>query len=604
MRTWQLVPGNIVSRWAKDVTPEDAWPEYPRPQMRRTDWINLNGLWKYGILSKEQGYTLALENEILVPYPLESALSGVKRALQPDERLWYRRTFIIPEAWHGKRILLHFGAVDWEAIVWVNGEEVGIHQGGYLPFTFDITTHLLEGENELVVAVWDPTDTSWQQHGKQVSKPKSIWYTAVSGIWQTVWLEPVPEIAIAGLKITPDVDAGAVRVKVEVSAPPGTFKVPDNSAAESVIGVLHITVHAAGEILTQVDSDSLEAAIEIPIPNPELWSPESPHLYDLTVEVGQDRVESYFGMRKFSIGKDSQGRTRLCLNNRPLFQFGLLDQGYWPDGLYTPPTDAAMRWDLEMVKSLGFNMLRKHVKVEPARYYYYCDKLGLIVWQDMVNGGEAVGDVTSFVAIIFGSRKRDRNYHYAGRGDVASRQDYRRELQEMVDHLYNFTCIGMWVPFNEGWGQFDANATAKWLKAYDPTRPVDHASGWFDQAGGDCKSLHVYFKKLPVINPEEKRAAVLSEFGGYSLKTNGHLWNPETEFGYKKFTSREALIEAYLELLGQELKPCMEAGLSAAIYTQTTDVEIEVNGYVTYDREIEKMDFERVRKAHLELWKI
>jgi beta-galactosidase/beta-glucuronidase len=592
MGTWQPAPGNIVTRWTKDVSPDNAWPEYPRPQMRRPDWLNLNGLWKYGIFSKEQEYSLSFDNEILVPYPIESALSGVKRALQPDERLWYQRLFTIPDGWHGKRVLLHFGAVDWEATIWVNGNMIGTHRGGYLPFWFDISPHLIDGENELVLAVWDPTDAYWQQHGKQVRKPKSIWYTAVSGIWQTVWLEPVPETAITALKITPNVDKGTVRVKVEVH---------HSSKTSGEHGRVRIRVHLAEVSLAQVEMDSSEEEIEITIPNPKLWSPKTPHLYDLTVEVGEDRVESYFGMRKFSLGKDSQGRNRLCLNNQPLFQFGPLDQGYWPDGLYTPPTDEAMHWDLELIKSLGFNMLRKHVKVEPARYYYYCDKLGLIVWQDMMNGGAAVGDVTSILAILIGSRKRDRNYRYAGRNEKSSRVDYRRELQELVDHLYNFTCIGMWVPFNEGWGQFEANSAAVWLMNYDTTRPVDHASGWFDQGGGDCKSLHVYFKKLPVIAPEEKRAAVLSEFGGYNMKVNGHLWNPRAEYGYKKYTSEVALTEAYLELLEKELIPCKKAGLSAAIYTQTTDVEIEVNGYVTYDREIEKMDFKRVLMAHQEL---
>lgn len=592
MGTWHPITGNILTRWAKDITPENAWPEYPRPQMRRAEWLNLNGLWKYGIVTKEQEYNLSFDNEILVPYPIESALSGVRRSLQTDERLWCRRTFTIPKAWYGKHVLLHFGAVDWEATVWVNGHQVGTHAGGYLPFWFDITSHLTDGENELVVAVWDPTDTYWQQHGKQVRKPKSIWYTAVSGIWQTVWLEPVPDTFITRLKIIPDVDAGTVRIKVDMhhALPSGSY-----------LGGIHITVNETGAPLAQVKTDKPEGEIEIPIPNPKLWSPDAPHLYDLTVETDEDRVESYFGMRKFSIGKDKQGRTRLCLNNHPLFQIGPLDQGYWPDGLYTPPTVEAMRWELETIKSLGFNMLRKHVKVEPACYYYFCDKLGLIVWQDMVSGGAAVGDVTMFLAILFGSRKRDRNYRYAGRSEIVSRQDYQRELNELVDHLYNFACIEMWVPFNEGWGQFDANAAAEWLKTYDSTRLVDHASGWFDQRGGDCRSLHVYFKKLPIIKPEEDRAAVISEFGGYSLKVDGHLWNPRAEYGYKKFYSKEELTKAYLELLENELKPCIEAGLSAAIYTQTSDVEIEINGYLTYDRGVEKMDFKQLRKAHLEL---
>ncbi len=531
MGIWQPVTGNMITRWAKDVNPENPWPEYPRPQMQRTDWLNLNGLWKFAIAAKGQKMVRSFENEILVPYPIESALSGVKRTLQPDERLWYRRSFIIPKDWFGKNILLHFGAVDWQTTVWVNGKAVGNHQGGYLPFWFDITPYLLDRQNELLVAVWDPTDAYWQQHGKQVSKPKSIWYSAVSGIWQTVWLEPVPETYITGLKLTPDVDAGTLHVKVNVH---------HSSKPEVGHPGGKITVHEADFSIAQVHLTSNEDEIEIPIPHPKLWSPDSPNLYDLTIEIGEDRVESYFGMRKFSLGKDPKGRMRLCLNNQPLFQFGPLDQGYWPDGLYTPPSEKAIRWELELIKSLGFNMLRKHVKVEPARYYYDCDKLGLIVWQDMVNGGASVGEITSFLAILFGSRKRDHNYRYAGRSNENSRQDFCEELKGLVNHLHNFTCIGMWVPFNEGWGQFDANRTAGWLKKYDPSRPVDHASGWFDQGGGDCRSLHVYFKKVPIIKPEKERAAVLSEFGGYSLKIENHLWNPQAEFGYKKFASREA----------------------------------------------------------------
>jgi beta-galactosidase/beta-glucuronidase len=584
--TWQPVPGHIMTRWVKDVTPENAWQEYPRPQMTRPDWLNLNGLWEYAIAPGTQDVAPEFHQQILVPFPIESALSGVKCPLQSDERLWYRRMFSVPPAWFEKRILLHFGAVDWEAKVFVNSRPVGEHVGGYLPFWFDITDVCESGENELVLSVWDPTDTFWQQRGKQVLKPKSIWYTAVSGIWQTVWLEPVPQTFIAGLKITPDVDSGTVSVKVD---PAGT---------QTGAGDVLVRVMKSGTLIAAGETESTEAKISVPIPNPKLWSPDSPDLYDLEITMGEDKVSSYFGMRKFSM-KDG----RLCLNNQPLFQFGPLDQGYWPDGLYTPPTDEAMRWDIEMVKELGCNMLRKHVKVETARYYYYCDQLGLIVWQDMPNGGKAVGDVTSFLAILFGSRRRDRNYHFAGREDEGSRREYHRELQEMVDHLHNFACIGMWVPFNEGWGQFDAKATTEWLREYDPTRPVDHASGWFDQSGGDCKSLHAYFKKLPIIRPEKRRAMVLSEFGGYSLKVGEHLWNPSAEFGYKKFNDPIALTEAYVHLLENELQPWIDAGLSAAVYTQSADVEIEVNGYVTYDREVEKMNFEEVREAHQKLWK-
>ena len=582
--TWQPAPGHIMTRWAKDVTPENAWQEYPRPQMTRPEWLNLNGLWEYAITPRTQDVAPEFHKQILVPFPIESALSGVKQPLQSDEQLWYRRKISIQPAWDGKRILLHFGAVDWEAKVILNGHPVGKHVGGYLPFWFDITDVVVNGENELVLSVWDPTDDYWQQRGKQVIKPKSIWYTAVSGIWQTVWLEPVPQTYIAGLKITPDVDTGTVNVKVNLAG------------MQTSTGRVRVRVMEERTLIVAGEIDSVEAKISVSIPNPRLWSPDSPYLYDLEIAMGEDKVGSYFGMRKFSM-EDG----RLCLNHLPLFQFGPLDQGYWPDGLYTPPTDEAMLRDIKLVKGLGCNMLRKHVKMEPARYYYYCDQLGLIVWQDMPNGGKVVGDVTSFITILFGSRKRDRNYPYVGREDEGSRRDYRRELREMVDHLYNFACIGMWVPFNEGWGQFDAKATAEWLKEYDPTRFVDHASGWFDQRAGDCKSLHVYFKELPSGRPEERRATILSEFGGYNLKVGEHLWNPAAEFGYKKFSNSEAMTKAYITLLENELKPWIDAGLSAAVYTQTSDVEIEVNGYVTYDREVEKMDFEKVRGGASEI---
>ncbi|MBN1180240.1 MAG: hypothetical protein JXD18_13595 [Anaerolineae bacterium] len=571
-----------MTRWARDVTPESVWPEYPRPQMRRVQWQNLNGLWDYGVTPKES-HTPAFEGDILVPFPIESALSGVKRALLPSERLWYRRTFTIPDDWAGQRLLLHFGAVDWECVVWVNGHEVGEHRGGYLPFYFDVTEHVLRGEaNELVVAVWDPSDRHWQQRGKQVLHPKGIWYTAVSGIWQTVWLEPVPQTYIDRLKLTPDIGAGGLDVAVALAGdPPG---------AQVEVTALD------GGVQVGAASGPAGCTLHIPIPDPRLWSPDDPHLYDLQVTVRQagqvvDAVESYFGMRSFSMEPDGQGRLRLCLNGAPLFHYGPLDQGCWPDGLYTPPSAAAMRYDVEFTKRLGCNMLRKHVKVEPARFYYDCDRLGMIVWQDMPNGGKPVGALLSFLAIMFAklTRRDDRAYWRAGRGDQAARDDYWRELREMVDHLHTFACIGMWVPFNEGWGQFDANEVAQWLQAYDPTRPVDHASGWFDQGGGDFRSIHVYFKALAPEDPDARRGVILSEFGGYTLKLDGHVWNPDAAFGYKTFDSKEALGAAYAELLEAQLAPWIERGLSGAVYTQTTDVELEVNGFLTYDREVVKM---------------
>jgi beta-galactosidase/beta-glucuronidase len=584
--SWQLVRGNLLTRWAEDVTPGKVWPEYPRPQMTRPDWMNLNGLWEYAITVQPELIFDGNSAAILVPFPLESALSGVRRALNPGEYLVYRRYFEIPSAWSGKRILLHFGAVDWQASVYLNRQQLGTHTGGYLPFSFDITPFLASGsqQNELQVVVWDPTDSYWQQRGKQSLKPRSIWYSAVSGIWQTVWLEPVPQTFISTLKITPDLDNRAVKVKVSLDG-----RLSGSSS-------IHLNISGPEISPVQAESSDPDCELVVPLDDPHQWSPGSPFLYDLEVTAGEDQVKSYFAMRKFSLE-----HRRLCLNNQPLFQFGPLDQGYWPDGLYTPPSDAAMLSDIELVKSLGFNMLRKHVKVETARYYYYCDRLGLIVWQDMPNGGNPVGDITSVLTMALGSKRKDRDYRYAGRDQPASRQDFHHELRDLVDHLYNFPCIAMWVPFNEGWGQFDANETAKWLTSYDPTRPVDHASGWFDQGGGDCRSLHVYKLKLPVSKQDPKRAVVLSEFGGYSLKLAGHLWNPSAQFGYKTFQSSQELTAAYLLLLRSQLKPWIDSGLSAAIYTQTTDVEIELNGFVTYDREVEKMDFDLLRQVHREL---
>jgi beta-galactosidase/beta-glucuronidase len=588
--SWQPVPGHLLTRWGKEIQPDSVWQEYPRPHMARTEWLNLNGLWEYAISADDQQSRPEFEGQILVPFPIESALSGVKRPLLPNEKLWYRRLFNLPNTWQDKRILLHFGAVDWQAEVWVNGLKAGIHQGGYLPFSFDITEMLHVGANELVVSAWDPTDTHWQPRGKQVLQPHSIWYTAVSGIWQTVWLEPVPETYIARLKLTPDLDRSSLRVEV----------VLDGSTEAAV--TIQAKAYDAGRQVAGAQSAAGETALELAIPDAKPWSPANPHLYDLSVSIPSDQVNSYFAMRKFSLGQDDQGRTRLCLNNQPLFQYGPLDQGYWPDGLYTPPSDTAMRWDLAFLKALGCNMLRKHVKVEPARYYYYCDMLGLIVWQDMPSGAKALGDMPSLRAMLLGyNRPDDQNYHISGHEDPASRDDFRRELGEMVKHLCNFPCIGVWVPFNEGWGQFDAKNISEWLRALDPTRLVDHASGWYDQGAGDFKSLHVYFKHLPKIKPEARRAAVLSEFGGYALKVAGHMWDEEAQFGYRKYKTSVALTEAYLRLLRKELLPLVEAGLSAAIYTQTTDVEIEVNGYVTYDREEVKMDLAQITQLHKEL---
>ena len=587
---WQPVPGHLLTRWGKEIQPDSIWQEYPRPQMARSEWLNLNGLWEYAIAPVDQDSPPDFTGQILVPFPIESALSGVKRPLLPNERLWYRCVFNLPQSWRGKRVLLHFGAVDWQADVWVNEQVIGKHQGGYTPFWFDITEFLRDGENELLVSVWDPTDTHWQPRGKQVLQPRSIWYTAVSGIWQTVWLEPVPDPYIARLKLTPDLDQSSLQVEVFLGGSQAS-PTPIKAAA-----------YDTGQQVATAQAESSNGILTLAIPDPKPWSPASPHLYDLTVSFSGDQVRSYFALRKFSLGTDAQGRTRLCLNNQPLFNYGPLDQGYWPDGLYTPPSDTAMRWDLAFIKTIGCNMLRKHIKVEPARYYYYCDQLGLIVWQDMVSGAKAIGDMPTLSAMLLGYNRPDnQDFRPAGREDPASREEFRRELGEMVEHLYNFPCIGVWVPFNEGWGQFQAKEIAEWLRQLDPTRLIDHASGWFDQGAGDFRSLHVYFKHLPRFKPEPMRAAIVSEFGGYSLLLAEHVWDPAVQFGYRKFKTSPALTDAYIRLLRKELQPLLVAGLSAAIYTQTTDVEIEINGYLTYDREVVKMDMDQITQVHKEL---
>ncbi len=602
MKNWQPITGHIMTRWAKEVTPENVWPEYPRPQLVRADWLNLNGLWQYDIRDKVAELPASMDikfdssGEILVPFPVESALSGVKRPLLPTQHLWYKRTFTVPTGWLGQKLLLHFGAVDWEATVWVNGQQVGTHRGGYTPFSFEISEQVrFSGENELVVAVWDPTDTHGQERGKQVLNPKNIWYTAVSGIWQTVWLEPIPHTAISRLKLTPDIDSEQLETAV--------FLTGDTSGIEVQVALFD----GAQPVAEATVSYDHAQPLTLQVLNPKLWSPESPFLYDVRVTVLRDdevvdQVTSYVGMRKFSVGKDENGRLRLHLNNKPTFQFGPLDQGYWPDGLYCPPSDEALRYDIELTKQLGFNMLRKHVKVEPARFYYHCDKLGLIVHQDMPNGGDSVGMVISTVAVLVGWGRNDTNYKKANRTAPESRQQFKDELQALVDTLYNTACIGMWVPFNEGWGQFDAKAIAAWLQEYDPTRPIDHASGWFDQGGPDFKSYHIYGKKLYKQTPK-KRAILLSEFGGYSLKLPGHVWNEDAEYGYRKFGTSEALTNLYIELLEKELMPWIANGLSGAIYTQTTDVEGEVNGYLTYDREVVKMDVDRITAVHKKILK-
>ncbi len=585
---WKPAGGQIMTRWARTVDPGAPLPEYPRPQLVRPDWLNLNGLWSYAITRGEPPVTY--QGRILVPFPIESSLSGVARVLLPHETLWYERTFDLPSAWVDRRVVLHFGAVDWLAVVSLNGQPLGEHRGGYLPFSFDITTLLTEGANELVVQVQDPTNTSSQARGKQTLKPGGILYTAVSGIWQTVWLEPVSECHVESVTTTPDVEAGTASVLVVTTAP------------------AHIDVTVRDGDRVVVESAGLSGTpVFLKIPETHLWSPDDPHLYDLDVAIpGGDKVTSYFGMRSFGLARDPQGRQRMTLNGEVYFQHGLLDQGYWPDGLYTAPTDEALRHDVEIARRLGYNMIRKHMKVEPLRWYYHCDRLGVIVWQDMPSGGDARNQTwLGFLALV-GVRIRDNtpaDRRRLGRESDVARRSFLGELTQMVDYLKGEPCIACWVPFNEGWGQFDAVTTADLVRRQDPTRLVDHASGWFDQGGGDLASVHRYILRLVSPHRTSRRCFVVSEYGGYNLLVRDHVWRFDKVFGYRHFTSRTRLLEAYRSLVGDQLKPLIDKGLSAAVYTQTTDVEQETNGIVTYDREVVKFDEEEFRRINESVWR-
>ena len=569
---WQVADGPLLTKWSSEVSPQNALPEYPRPQLVRQTWQNLNGLWDYAITSRDTGKPAEFAGEILVPFPIESALSGVMKKVGESNRLWYRRRFKTPKFKMGQRILLHFGAVDWHATVYVNGSRLGEHKGGYTPFTFDITDSLTDGSTqELVVSVWDPADKGFQPRGKQVETPRGIWYTSVTGIWQTVWLETVSKTHVQSLHIVPDIDAGVVRVTADVEGDSEAVKV----TLKGTFG--NDTFMAEGEPGQPID---------LAIRDAKLWSPNEPNLYDLTVKLVDtssnvvDEVESYFGMRKIALAKDSKGVNRLFLNNKPLFHFGPLDQGWWPDGLYTAPTDAALRYDIEITRKLGFNMARKHVKFEPARWYYHCDKLGLMVWQDMPSGDKYIG-------------RADPDLERTPESDV----NFRREYREMIDASRNHPCIVAWVPFNEGWGQYATDDILSWTKSYDPMRLVDGPSGWTDRGSGDMFDIHRY--PGPAMPPlETKRAAVLGEFGGLGLPLDGHLWQSDRKnWGYRGFEKTNAMRKEYENLMTR-LWPLYGSGLAAAVYTQTTDVESEVNGLMTYDRAIIKHDIDAVAKIH------
>ena len=574
---WKPAGDKIKTSWGEQLDPKNVLPEYPRPIMERSDWKNLNGLWKYAITKKGDPTPAAYQGDILVPFAVESSLSGVGKMINEKEELWYQRTFDVPSAWRGKQILLHFGAVDWKAEVWVNDVKVGEHTGGFTPFYFDITSVLNKGNNDLVVKVWDPSDRGEQPRGKQIANPHGIWYTPVTGIWQTVWLEPVATQYITNLKTTPDIDNNSVKVEVAAnttSADKVEVKVFDGK-----------NLVAKGAALNGVP-------VELAMPtNAKLWSPDSPFLYNMEVTLYKDgkaidQVKSYTAMRKYSIRKGQNGITRLQLNNKDYFQFGPLDQGWWPDGLYTAPTDEALVYDLKKTKDFGYNMVRKHVKVEPARWYTHCDQLGLIVWQDMPNGGPS-------------PQWQARNY-FNGREVIrsaASEANYRKEWREIIDCLYSYPSIAVWVPFNEAWGQFKTPEIVAWTKEYDPSRLVNPASGGNHYTCGDILDLHHYpGPNMFLYDP--RRATVLGEYGGIGLVVEGNTWvNDKKNWGYVKFNTSDEVTNEYIKY-GRHLLELIQKGFSAAVYTQTTDVEGEINGLLTYDRKVIKMDEAKIREIN------
>lgn len=577
---WKPSKVPIMTQWGESLNPNLVLPEYPRPQLVRNEWLNLNGIWNYVIRSKHLGLPENFDGKILVPFPIESALSGVGKSVGKENILWYQKNFTLPENWKGKNIILHFGAVDWETQVYVNKKLVGVHQGGYDSFSFDITDFLIANyEQEIIISVWDPTNDGYQPRGKQVNKPGGIWYTSVTGIWQTVWLEAVNKTFIKNLKLIPDIDEKQLWV---------------NFNYEGITGDEEVEVIAFdGTKEISREKYFYSDLITIQIDKPKLWSPATPFLYDLKVRLLRknellDEVTSYFAMRKISVDKDSKGLPRLMLNNKFLFQFGTLDQGWWPDGLYTAPSDEALYYDIEKLKQYGFNLIRKHVKVEPARYYYHCDRLGMLVWQDMPSGDG-----------------------YASSGDnneikrtAQSEYQFEKEFKNIIDQLYNFQSIITWVPFNEGWGQFNTIQICNWIKHYDPYRLVDGPSGWSDFYGaGDIQDKHDYPGPSMPEYKNDNRALALGEFGGLGLPIENNTWKEKDNWGYRSYNNNDELRAAFISLL-DKIPDLIMKGLSAAIYTQTTDVEVEVNGLLTYDRKVDKMGAETLNKKILNLYDV
>lgn len=580
---WKPVGDKIKTPWAEKVSPKLPWNVYPRPQLKRAQWVNLNGQWNYAIKGLQGGEPASFDGKILVPYPIESSLSGVGKTLTKDNILWYNRTFTIPSAWKGKNVKLNFGGVDWKAEVFVNGVSVGSHTGGFAPFSLDITSALKPGSNKLSVKVFDPTSDGYQPVGKQKSKASGIWYTPASGIWQTVWLEPVSAKHLESMKINPDIDAGTLNVKPFVSGA--------NSGDKVVV-----TAKFGKTAVATAKGESGEN-ISLSIPNAKLWSPDQPNLYSLDIKVVSggktvDAVSSYAAMRKISQGKSKSGHLVMMLNNKPLFQMGPLDQGYWPDGIYTAPTYEAMVYDIDKTKEWGFNMIRKHMKVEPDLWYEYCDKAGMLVWQDMPSG-----------QINYEHNKWDMTHWFASdemTRNAESESDFRAEWKDIIDNFKNHPCIVVWTPFNEGWGQFKTADITDYTRQLDPTRLINSASGGNHFKGvGDILDLHKYpAPEMYLTDPD--RVEVMGEFGGLGLPLKGHVWQDSDNWGYVQYKNEKEVTDRYVEI-ADGLLEMVKKGVAAGVYTQTTDCEIEVNGLMTYDRKVIKIEEKRVREANLKL---
>lgn len=576
---WKPAGDKIKTKWAETIDPNNVLPEYPRPIMERSDWTNLNGLWEYSILPVGEKEPQSFDGKILVPFAVESSLSGVQKELNKDKELWYKRTFTVPSSWKDKSVLLHFGAVDWKAEIYLNDIKIGSHTGGYTPFSFDITPYLATGNQKLVVKVWDPTTEGYQPVGKQHARPEGIWYTPVSGIWQTVWLEPVSKKYISDIKTIPNIDTKQLSFNI----------CAQNTNAANIV---KITVLDGSKVVATSKS-VVGQTVDIALADIKLWSPESPFLYNVEIELYEgskllDKVKSYAAMRKVSMAKDAMGILRMQLNNKDYFQFGPLDQGWWPDGLYTAPTDEALVYDIKKTKDFGFNMIRKHVKVEPARWYTHCDRLGILVWQDMPNGDK--------------SPQWQNQKYFDGKElqrSIESENNYRKEWREIMDYLVSYPSIVVWVPFNEAWGQFKTAEIAEWTKSHDPSRLVNPASGGNFYHTGDITDLHNYPGPAMYLF-DAKRVNVLGEYGGIGLPLENHLWQADKNWGYVQFKNAKEVTDEYVKY-AQELKGFIQRGFSAAVYTQTTDVEGEVNGLMTYDRKVIKVEESRVKSINQEI---